>query len=129
MRASVIENIPKLHEIAFPVVCTDRQGCLIVEVDDENAKRIRLMFVPYQAVRITTVDCFMPPEEFDLPYRSVVEIIDSPWTKKLLFSSKEINETATFMEKAKHFLIPTEDDYIEVLAWDIKWISIEETKD
>jgi hypothetical protein len=30
-----------------------------------------------------------------------------------------VDETGTFMGKARHFILPLQDDFLEVVAWDI----------
>jgi hypothetical protein len=111
--------VPRPHEVPLATVQVDGK-CVVLELDDDQDKRFRLVFQPYQAVRITTVDCFDLAEEIDVVPQEIVEIAPSPWIRELKAVLARIDETATFMEKARHFLIPGGDDYIEVIAWEIQ---------
>jgi hypothetical protein len=114
-----VQGVPRPHEVPLATVQVDGK-CVVLELDDDQDKRFRLVFQPYQAVRITTVDCFDLAEEIDVVPQEIVEIAPSPWIRELKAVLARIDETATFMEKARHFLIPGGDDYIEVIAWEIQ---------
>jgi hypothetical protein len=95
-------------------------GSVIAEIDDEHEQRVRLVFQPYQAVRLTTADCFVLPDEIAAVPRAVSKIIDSDWLAALRANLKRVDETATFMDKAQHFLVPLQDDFLEVAAWSVR---------
>jgi hypothetical protein len=119
-----LDGIPKLHATPLADVYIKRPRYVVVELDDEQENRIRLMFTTYQAVRVITADCFSLSEEIDLIPQTVVEIVESPWVKELAEELWRADHTATFMQKARHFLIPAQDDFIEVVAWNIACESI-----
>jgi hypothetical protein len=115
-----VPGLPKLHTTPLAIVKAD--GIRVtVSLDDEFEKRIVLKFEPYQAVRVVTADCFSLPQAHTIIPQTVVEIRDSLWVQELKSVLKRVDHTATFMEKARHFLIPAQDEFIEVVAWEIKW--------
>jgi hypothetical protein len=93
---------------------------VVVEVDDESEHRVKLVFEPYQSVRVTTADCFALPEDLAIIPNTVVEVTNSRLVRELRAVQRRVDETALFMEKARHFLVPAQDDFIEVVAWDIR---------
>lgn len=121
MRMIPVKNIPLLHETPLATIRID-DGELIIEVDDENEKRMKIIFCPYQAIRVITTDCFLLPEDLDqsIIIKTIVEMEESEWVKKLKYNLSEVDEGADFMDKAHHYLIPLQDDFLEVVAWDIK---------
>lgn len=102
--ASVICNCPKV----------------IVEADDVNEARIRLTFSPYQAIKMITFDCFDLPDGVSIIPHTVMEIKNSQWLHELRIISKLTDCEAGFMDKAKHFLLPLEDDFLEIVAWSVE---------
>ena len=118
MWLDAIGSLPKLHVSPMAVVQVGG-GRVLVEVDDVDENRIRLVFQPYQAVRITTTDCFDVPDGPPMIAQTVLEVIDSPWIEELAATLKRVDHTATFMTKARHFIVPAQDDFVEVVAWDV----------
>jgi hypothetical protein len=114
-----IPQIPRLHSTPLATVRVENAR-VIVEADDEQEKRVRFVFSPYQAVHVTTADCFSVPKGQMLEPGWVVEVIESPRLAELKAALKRMDSTANFMNKARHFLIPAQDDYIEVVAWSVK---------
>ena len=100
-----------------PIAKTVVEGTkIIVELnDDENM--IQLEFSPFQALRVTTADCFALPEETSVVPRMIIEIENSGWISQLKASLFDVDETANFMDRSHHFLVPTCDDFIEIIAW------------
>jgi hypothetical protein len=68
---------------------------------------------------VITADCFDLPPEIQAFPKEIVEVIDSPWIAELKAVLKKTDHTATFMDRARHFLIPAQDEFIEVVAWDL----------
>ncbi len=119
MHFEPVRGLPRLHVTPLPIIRVEPPR-IIVEVDDDQEKRIRFIFRPYQAMRLITDDCFrLPPGLSILPQR-VVEVIDSPWILELREALKRNDETATFMNNARHFLFPLQDDFLEIVAWDLQ---------
>jgi hypothetical protein len=89
-----------------------------VEADDLDGRRVVLRFFPYQALRVTSIDCV--PSEIDssiLRSRQVLEVVNSAWIRELAEALAGRDETATFLDRAHHFLIPAQDRIVEVAAW------------
>jgi hypothetical protein len=118
MKLLVLDNLPKLHTTPLSSVRVENSG-VIVEVDDEHEQRIQFVMRPYQAVRMTTADCFLLPPGVSIKPQMVCEIADSEWIAELKHSLSVVNETGTFLNKAHHYLFPLQDDFLEVVAWGI----------
>lgn len=118
MHLRPIKGLPKPHEVPLAVVRVEPPR-VYVELDDEQEHRVCLIFGTYQAARVTTADCFDLPPEIQVFPKEIVEIIDSPWIAELKAVLERTDHTATFMERARHFLIPAQDEFIEVVAWDL----------
>ena len=117
-----VEGVPRLHTTPLAVVSV-RDARVEVEADDINERRVSLVFQPYQALLVTTSDCFDPPGP--MTPGVVVEVLQSEWVQKLKTQQARIDETATFMERARHFILPLQDDFAEVVAWSIKFEFVE----
>jgi len=117
-----VPNIPRLHvtPLASITMNQEKGSQVSVELDNEQEKRISLVFCPYQAMRVTTSDCYFLPDGVALLPNTVMEVLDSSWIAQLTKDLKQIDETATFMYKARHFIVPLQDDFLEVCAWDIR---------
>lgn len=103
--------------------------------DDIHETRWCITFSPYQAVKVTTIDCIYDGvinQIFDIPdaflevnksqnpfgkvYRKyLLEVLDSDYVQQLKRSV--IDNSATFLEKARHFILPFQDNVIEIVAW------------
>ncbi len=106
---------------AVPIARTFAEGAkVIVELDDDNRK-IRVAFSPYQALRVTTADCFALSEGMMIMPRTIMEVEESDWIAELKKAMAVVDTTADFLDKSRHFLVPTEDDFIEVVAWSIEY--------
>lgn len=107
-------NITPLEDISINTTSIN------IYFDDINEKRWKLTFCPFQAVKIVTVDC-ANPKMFLLNgtwQRFIIEMLDSNWIRELKSTLSQNDEGADFMEKAHHFILPFQDNIIEVVAWD-----------
>ena len=118
MKLLSLDFLPKLHTTPLSSVQVKNSG-VIVEVDDEHERRVRFVLRPYQALRMTTADCFILPAEIRIKPQLVCEIVDSEWIAELKHNLSFIDESATFLQKAHHYLFPLQDDFLEIVAWDI----------
>ncbi len=118
MRTVELQELLKLNTTPLAVVRIENSS-VIVEADDEQEQRIRFIMRPYQALRMTTADCFMVPEGVAMRPNRVVEVLDSVWLQELKRNLSVVDATATFMSKARHFIFPLQDDFLEVVAWGI----------
>lgn len=114
-----VEGLPRLNTTPLAEVVF-KESRVIAEVDDANERRWRFIFEPYQAIRVTTADCFSTPGGITLIPQTIVEVADSEWVAELKAALARIDHTATFMDKAHHFLLPLQDDFLEVVAWAVR---------
>ncbi len=119
MEAVPVVGLPKLHVTPVPLVMCDCPK-VIVEADDDQERRIRLVFEPYQAVRVITADCFEVPDGVTIIPQTIVEIKNSTWLDTLRNTLKITDHEADFMDKARHFLLPLQDDFLEIVAWEVR---------
>lgn len=92
---------------------------ILVELDDEQERRFSLRFEPYQAFRTITADCWTVPSAVDAVSNRVLEITDSEWKRALESVLARVDSSADFMRKSRHFLIPCQDKFIEIVAWGV----------
>jgi hypothetical protein len=119
MEIIAVKGLPKLNVTPLATVMFDSPK-IVVELDDCQEQRIRLIFEPYQAARMITADCFDFSEEVELIAQTVMEVKDSPWIEELR-GVLEINDSgASFLDKSRHFLLPLQDDFLEIVAWGVK---------
>lgn len=95
---------------------TYENSSIAIELRYDSVVR-RVSFRPVQAVRITTADCFLMSGESFISPRSIMEVRESKWLLQLSDAAKTIDESSEFMDKAKHFVVPCDDQFIEVIAW------------
>lgn len=119
MRFRVLDQQPRLCE-ASDVVVTARGPAVTIEGTDVDGKAHRLRFVTFQALRVTTIDCFAVPKGLRLDTGLVMEVEDSTWLKELERSLRRVDVTATFLTRAHHYVLNTGDDVIEVVAHDLQ---------
>jgi hypothetical protein len=123
MRITELLELTKLNTTPLAMVRVENSS-VIVDADDEQEQRIRFVLSPYQALKMTTADCFSLPAKIVLRPNVVVEVLDSVWIQQLKHSLSLVDETATFMTKARHFVFPLQDDFLEVVAWGIAEIPV-----
>jgi hypothetical protein len=123
MKLEPVPGIPKLETtpLAEVKVASSR---VTVDLDDEEENRIQLAFDPYQAVRMVTADCYIPPGDLSIIPKVVVEVTGSTWLDELRANVREIDQGADFMDKAHHYMVPLQDDFLEVVAWGVELKSL-----
>lgn len=119
-----VAGLPVLHATPLPsVVC--EPPAVFVEVDDEQEKRFTIEFTPFQAMKMTTADCFCPPEGVSIVPQVILEVQESKWIDELTRVLSSTDRDADFMNKARHFLVPLQDDFLEVIAWGVRIVDRE----
>lgn len=118
MRIVPVQNMPRLHTTPLASVQV-RDAQVIADVDNEREERFRVVLEPYQAMRMISADCFDLPDGVALLPNTIMEVLNSEWIAELRKILSRVDETATFMEKARHFILPLQDDFLEVVAWNI----------
>lgn len=119
MKFEPVREVPTLETTPLAALKVE-SSCVSVDVDDEEENRVRLVFKPYQAIRMVTADCYIPPGDLSIIPKVVVEVIGSTWLDELRANLREVDTGADFMEKARHYLVPLQDDFLEVVAWSLE---------
>ena len=103
-----------VHETPLEEIRIDSNS-VTVELDDIDEKRRKICFRPFQAVRVTTMDC----TDLDaVPYtRYLWERMDSSWICSLEKQLLESESTDNFLKKSKHFILDLGDNLLEIIAW------------
>jgi hypothetical protein len=110
---------PVLPAVMYPrITIADR--VVEVVVTDTDERDVTLRFRPYQALRLTTMDCYLGPDALPRQLDGVQWSRASAWLEELTGALSEIDLTADFMQRAIHFLVPAGDDVLEVVAWRIQ---------
>jgi len=123
MRLKAVRECPRLNSTPLARVEIG-SAKVVVEADDIDERRWRFVFSPFQAVRVVTADCFETPGGLMLDPHTVVEVVDSPWIAELRASLVRIDQGASFMDRAHHYLLPAQDDFIEVVAWSVVCVPV-----
>jgi hypothetical protein len=114
-----IPHTPLLHRVNYPVIeVKDRK--ISVRLDDADEKEIELTFQPYQALKLTTIDCYLSPQGQKYSHNQMLYVRTSEWIEELKSALRVIDKSANFMDKAVHFIIPAGDDVLEVAAWKVE---------
>lgn len=118
MRIYIASPTLKIHETSLEKLIYDGID-LVVEFDDINENRVHMRFSPCQAIRVTTIDCFDVRSLFvdGRLTRQLLEIEESPWIAALKEELSHHDHSATFLRRAHHFVLPFQDNIVEVIAW------------
>lgn len=112
MNHKFIDAIPEFHETALEEITFTFYN-IIVLFDDVDEQRWKLKFSPYQGIKVTTGDCV----KCDFPgWSKMVERENSLWVEEL--KNNLTDRTATFMDKAHHYILPFQNIVLEIVAWD-----------
>ena len=119
-KSIIINNVP-LEKISV------EQNAVTIDFDDIYERRYKIQFIPYQAIKITTADCFskdilLTSETLESGryQRYILEIEDSQWIDQLKKTLKAVDKNAIFMEKARHFVLDLGDEIVEIVASDFE---------
>ncbi|MET0143462.1 MAG: hypothetical protein ABW328_01550 [Ilumatobacteraceae bacterium] len=115
---SPLADLPPLPRVMYPTV-TISDRIVRADVTDVDGGDVTLQFRPYQAVRLTTLDCFLAPGDLPRHLEHIYWSRTSPWLDELTKALSEVDRTADFMQRAIHFLLPAGDDVLEVVGWAI----------
>ncbi|WP_287156830.1 hypothetical protein [Chloroflexus sp.] len=96
---------------------------LLVEFDEVQGRRVRLIFSPWQALKVTTVDCFDVQTLLIDGYlnRRLLELTESQWIAALKEELHQHDHQATFLNQAHHFVLPFQENIVEVVAWGFEY--------
>lgn len=89
--------------------------------DDSEEIRRTILFSPYQYVHVLTEDC-IDYEWLNTFYSGIgiYEVKKSALILDLKYQLQENDAHANFLEKARHFIIPLQDNLIEIIAWNMQ---------
>ena len=90
-------------------------------LDGPDEHRRTFIFFPYQAIRVTTQDCFVVSPGSGLYKGGVFQVEDSPWIAGLREALSQIDRHARFLDHSHHYVVPSGDDVVEVVAWNLRW--------
>ncbi len=116
-----ITRLPKLHITPLATILIESPK-VIVEADDEFEDRIRLIFEPYQSVKVTTSDCFILENEIHIIPQTIVKVDNSEWLNSLKRNLTINDETANFLNNAIHYLLPLQDDFLEIISLEVSLV-------
>jgi hypothetical protein len=116
----LVPGAPAIHTVPVPELTISRGGVTLA-LDDVDEHRCSLVFSPYQAVRVTTQDCFVPPPDSGFARGGLFVVEGSRWIDDLRSALAEVDRFATFLDQAHHFVVPSGDDIVEVVAWQVRW--------
>ncbi|MCU6708864.1 hypothetical protein M6D81_09035 [Paenibacillus sp. J5C_2022] len=92
-----------------------------IEFDDSDEVRWRASFCPYQAFKVTTIDC-IETESFmtngKRPFH-ILKVTHSDWLNELKLTLANKDASANFLDKAHHYVFPFQDIIIEVVGWEL----------
>jgi len=100
------------------VICDSPR--IIVEADDYKESRFKIIFSPFQAMRMVTIDCFDFKDDISFVPQTIVEVQNSTWIDELKRALKLIDPRSDFMTKSRHFILPLQDDILEIVAWGVE---------
>ena len=119
-----IDTVP-MEKVIF------EEGKFCVYLDDVNEKRHKVVFSPYQAIKITAIDCMSAQEFYNeycyrdgIYHRHILKIENSDWISELNRNFKDADPRSNFMFKSNHYVLPLYEEIIEVVAWDIELIKV-----
>lgn len=112
-------NVTPLEKITADAYSID------VELDDIHEERYSVSIEPFQAMKIVTIDCVSSKEYYNeycfrdgLYHRHILEVEESNWIAQL--KKDLVDESATFLDNVKHFVLPLQDIVVEFVAQDIQ---------
>jgi hypothetical protein len=108
-------DIPAPDPVLSPRI-TVAERAIEVVVTDRDDRRITMRFQPYQAMRMTTGDCYRPTDGRPGHPERIEWARSSALLDELTAALAEVDSRATFMEDAVHVIIPAGDDVLEVVA-------------
>ena len=120
MRYRKIPSAPSIHEVPLPEIAV-KNSRVRLTLDGTDEQRRSFIFFPYQAIRVTTQDCFVVSPESGLYKGGVFWVEDSPWIADLRKALSQVDRQARFLDQSHHYVVPSGDAVVEVVAWNLKW--------
>ena len=119
--AIVIMPAFEIHTTSLEKIIVDANSIEIC-LDDVNEERYRIVAKPYQAIKITTIDC-ASSDDFHNDFcfrdgryhRHILQMLNSHFLKEL----KEKAASFGFLTKSKHFVFPLQEIVVELIAYEL----------
>lgn len=119
--AEILADYPALHLKPRASVIMEGDS-VIVETDGVRGNRYRFTFPPYYGAKVTSANCrdswLVPLEDPTV----IFEIKNSRWIDQLIGYPDDRPDG--FMDRARHFVLPLGDRFVEVVADEIRCHSI-----
>ena len=111
----------EIHTTPLEKILIDAYSVEIL-LDDIRENRYRIFAKPYQAIKIITIDC-ASSENYHNDYcfrdgkyhRHILLMINSNLINELKINATEHD----FLEKAKHFILPLQENIVEIIAYEL----------
>ena len=130
MNTIVVTKDFEIHTTPLEKVIMDAYEIQIF-LDDINEKRYKIRICPYQAYRIVTIDCFSIATYYNeyctrdgVYHTHILEVVESEWIKELKNSLTDTH--AIFLNEAKHYVLPLQENVIEFVAKGFDMVEISE---
>ena len=127
MKTNVIMRDFEIHSTPLEKISIDSNSIEIL-LDDVAENRYKISAKPYQAIKIVTIDCASSVDYHNdycfrdgRYHRHILLIENSDFLNTLREKTSENN----FLEKAKHFVLPLQDNIIELIAYDLNVEKVE----
>jgi hypothetical protein len=122
MKTKVIMQDFEVNTTPLEKISIDTNSIEIL-LDDIAENRYKISAKPYQAIRIMTIDCVS-----SVDYHNDYCFRDGRYHRHILLMEnsdflnvlKEKASEPNFLEKAKHFVLPLQENIIEIIAYDVK---------
>lgn len=115
----IAKGVPALHTTPILRLLV-LDNAIQLTLDDELERPIVFTLKPFQAVRVTTIDCFDPSHTPQLT-RRVLSATRSEWIDQLRASLAQTDESARFLDRSLHYLFPCQDNVVEIVSWPMSW--------
>lgn len=100
------------------------QTSVLASFDTRSNGRISVQFKPFQAMKIITIDCYHIEKILvnDKFTRCLLEVRPSLWIEELRSVLSNKDRFANFLDKAHHYILPFQDNILEVVSWEYEVI-------
>lgn len=92
-----------------------------ITLDDINERRFKISVKPYQAFRVTCIDCLSSQDYYNeycyrdgRYHRHILQIEDSSIIRELKLGL--VDKTASFLNDARHYVLPLQDILVDIVA-------------
>ena len=87
---------------------------------DENKSRISIEFDDFKAMKLNPKKYFMD-SDLKPSDTEIMEVLNSNWQKEIFENIEDEKESINYKNNARHFIIPLENEFLEVIAFSIEF--------